>query len=467
MERFDFIILGAGAAAFAGAIKANELGAKTAMIRGPLPVGGTCVNVGCVPSKDLINAAKVAFEARHRKTPGVHVSLQAIDFPEIVRAERHLVAALRRQKYEKVLAQLPHVTLIEGEARFTNEKEVVAGKRTLTAPRFLIATGSTVHSPPIEGLAEVGYLTHVSALTSDRLPESLVVIGGGPLGLEFAQLYARFGSKVTLLVKDEQLFPRSEPELSRALEAIFTEEGIIVEKGVRVTKVEQRGTRKVLTVSGRQAESYVEVEEILLATGKTPNTKGLGLESVDVALDERGRIIVSPTLKASVPSIFAAGDVTNLPLRLEPTAGREGSLAAENALRGTKRSIDYRTVPWTVFTDPQLAGVGLLDAEVSTYGLSCTCNTVSFSEVAKAHILGDTRGIIKTVMDRKTRQVVGVHLLAENAGDLIGQAELILKNKMTVDEILETLPVFPTLSESIKIGALSLVMDISKLSCCV
>jgi mercuric reductase len=159
--------------------------------------------------------------------------------------------------------------------------------------------------------------------------------------------------------------------------------------------------------------------------------------------------------------------VASLPKRLEPTAGREGTLAAENALRGTTHSLDYQSVPWTVFTDPQLAGVGLLDAEVSEHGLSCTCNTVRFEHVAKAHILGDTRGLIKMVMDRSNRQIVGVHLLAENAGDLIGQAELILKHHLTVDDLLATLPVFPTLSESIRIGALSLVTDITRLSCCV
>lgn len=184
-------------------------------------------------------------------------------------------------------------------------------------------------------------------------------------------------------------------------------------------------------------------------------------------MDGRGAVVVSPTLQTNVPHIFAAGDVANLPKRLEATAGREGTLAAENALNGATHALDYQTVPWTVFTDPQLAGVGLLDAEVGEHGLSCTCNTVSFDQVAKAHILGDTRGLIKMVMDRKSRRIVGVHLLAENAGDFIGQAELVLKHRLTVDDLLATLPVFPTLSESLRIGALSLVTDISKLSCCV
>ncbi len=467
MDAFDFLILGAGASAFAAAIKANRLGAKTAMVRGPLPLGGTCVNVGCVPSKSLVQAAELVHLARTNPRPGVRLSLAELDFAEVIRSERRLVEKLRKQKYELVVQEAPNVTVLEGTAEFLDQHRVRVGKREIRAESILIATGSTAVPPPVPGLVEAGFLTHITALSAEHLPESLLVLGGGPVGLEFAQLYGRFGATVTLAVKDRRLFARTEPELSRRLEEIFVEEGVTVLKGAEVVRVERWGHRKVVTLRGRAGEQTVEVEEILVATGKRPNTESLKLDLAGVRVDERSAVITSKSYQTSRPHIFAAGDVTNLPRRLEPTAGKEGSLAAENALNGTGHTIDYQTVPWTVFTDPQLAGVGLLDAETSQYGLSCTCNTISFEHVAKAHILGDTRGISKMVADRESGRIVGVHVLAPNAGDIISTAELILKNQMTVEQVLDTLPVFPTLSEVLKINALSLVTDVSKLSCCV
>lgn len=467
MKSFDFLILGAGAAAFAAALKANALGAKTAMVKGPLPLGGTCVNVGCVPSKSLVRAAELVHLARTNPRPGVELSVGRFDFAEVIRSERRLVEALRHKKYERVMEGAPSVTVFEGAAEFLDGQRVRVSAEELRAERILIATGSTAVPPPVPGLAEVGFLTHITALASEHLPESLLVLGGGPVGLEFAQVYARFGARVTLAVRGQRLFNRTEPELSRRLEQIFVEEGISVLKDAGTLRVERRGDLKVVTFRGPAGEQTVEVDDILVATGKTPNTSSLKLERAGVEVDERHAVVASPTYRTSAPHIYAAGDVTNLAKRLETTAGREGSYAAENALQGTSKTIDYGTVPWTVFTDPQLAGVGLLDSEVAAHGLSCTCNTISFDHVAKAHILGDTRGISKMVADRKTGRIVGVHILSSNAGEIINQAELILKNRMTIEQVLETLPVFPTLSESLKINALSLVTDVSKLSCCV
>ena len=467
MKNVDFLILGAGASAFAAAIKASELGAETAMIKGPLPLGGTCVNVGCVPSKSLVRAAELVHLARMNSGPGVRLSLAEVDFAEVIRSELQLVDAMRHKKYELVVEQAQGVTIVEGEAEFLDPNRVRVGAKEFRAERILIATGSTAVPPPVPGLVEAGFLTHVTALASERLPQSLLVLGGGPVGLELAQVYARFGTKVTLAVKGRQLFDRTEPELSRRLEEIFVAEGITVLKEAKAVRAERCGNLKAVTLRGPAGDLGVEVEEILVATGKRPNTATLKLERAGVDVDGRSAIITSPTYQTAVPHIFAAGDVTNLPHRLETTAGREGSFAAENALRGTSNAVDYLAVPWAVFTDPQLAGVGLLDAEVSRHGLSCTCNTISFDHVAKVHILGDTRGISKMVADRETGRIVGVHVLAQGAGDIIGMAEIILKNRMTVSQVLETLPVFPTLSECLRINALSLVTDISKLSCCV
>jgi mercuric reductase len=467
MQSFDFLILGAGASAFAAAIKANELGTKTAMVKGPLPLGGTCVNVGCVPSKSLVRAAELVHLARTNPRPGVELSLSRFDFAEVIRSEQRLVEALRHKKYELVMEQVPSVTVFEGNAEFLDGHRVRVGPEELRAERILIATGSTALPPPVPGLAEAGYLTHITALATEHLPGSLLVLGGGAVGLEFAQIYARFGTKVTLAVRGKRLFTNTEPELSHRLEQIFLEEGISVLKEAEAIRVDARGDQKVVAIRSPAGERTFEFDHILVATGKTPNSESLKLGRAGVEVNARRAVVTTPTYQTSAPHIYATGDVTNLPRRLETTAGREGSFAAENALRGTSKAIDYTTVPWTVFTDPQLAGIGLLDSEVAAQGLSCTCNTISFDHVAKAHILGDTRGISKMIADRKTGRIVGVHILGSNAGETINQAELILKNKMTIEQILGTLPVFPTLSESLKINALSLVTDVSKLSCCV
>lgn len=466
-DTFDLIILGGGAGAFAAAIRANELKAKTAMVNTGLPLGGTCVNVGCVPSKMLLWAGEILHHAQHHGIPGIELTVQRFDFPKVIQDELALVERLRREKYEKVLNALEHVTFVEGKARFVSPQEIEVGSQNLRAEKFIIATGSTATVPPIEGIREVGYVTHVEALKLERQPKVLFVVGAGPLGLEFAQMYARLGTKVTVLQKGPSIFPPTEPELSARLEEILGREGITIHTNVEAKAARREKDKKVLTVEieGRTAE--VGAEEILLATGKTPNTAGLGLEHVNVDVTERKAIRVQPNLQTSAPHIYAVGDVTNLPLRLETTAGREGTLAAENALTGAQKSIDYRTVPYTIFTDPQLAGVGLTEAQEMQELGRCACRAVSFSDVPKALITHRTEGLIKMAIHPDTKEILGVHLLAPNAGDLIVEAMTLLANKNTIDDVVDSLPVFPTMSEAIKLVALSFTKDISKLSCCV
>lgn len=467
MQKFDLIIIGGGAGAFAAAIKANELKAKTALINSGLPLGGTCVNVGCVPSKTLLWAGEVMHHAENHSIPGITFERKQFDFQTVIKDELALVEKLRTEKYEKVLKSLEHVTFIEGKARFTSAHAVEVGGEELSADKFIIATGSTATAPPINGINETGYITHVEALKLEKQPKAMVVVGAGPLGLEFAQLYARFGTKVTLLQRGPRVFPQNEPELTDKLTEILRKEGITVVTNAEITRVESQDGQKILHYTVNGEPQHVSVNEILLATGKTPNTKDLGLEAAGVGIDERQAVKVSSSFATSQTHIMAVGDVTNLPLRLETTAGREGTLAAENILTGSKHSIDYNTVPYTVFTDPQLAGVGLTeDQEMKELG-RCACRTVSFADVPKAIITHRTEGLIKMAIHPDTKEIMGVHMLAPNAGDLIAQAMVLIKNKNTIDDVVNSLPMFPTMSEAIKIAALSFTHDISKLSCCV
>ncbi|MEX0931040.1 MAG: mercury(II) reductase [Candidatus Paceibacterota bacterium] len=494
MNTYDLIIIGGGAGAFAAAIKANELGAKTAIINAGLPLGGTCVNVGCVPSKTLLWAGEVMHQAKHHGIPGVDIEVKNFDFKKIVQDELSLVKKMRQEKYEKVLNSLEHVTFIEGKASFVSKNEVevypvrnsegsqrevsngvngptfaeaTAGKEKLSAEKFIIAAGSTATVPDIDGIKETGFITHIEALRLEKQPEELVVIGAGPVGLEFAQMYARFGTKVTVLQRGPAVLPQVEKPLTDRLTEVLKKEGITIITNAEVTKAHADGNKKVVTYNVDNKEQTVQGDEILLAAGKTANTQSLNLEAVDVKVNERQSVVVNETLQTSNKNIFAVGDVTNAPARYETTAGREGTLAAENALKGTHLSIDYNTVPFTIFTDPQIAGVGTNESEQMKQKGICNCRTISFEHVPKAIIMRRTEGLIHMAVDTDSPKIVGMQILAPNAGELIATGMMIVKNRNTIDDVVNSLPMFPTLSESIKIAALSFTKDISKLSCCV
>ncbi len=467
MEQYDLIIIGGGAGAFASAIKANELKAKTLLINKGLPLGGTCVNVGCVPSKTLLWAGEVMHQAKHHGIPGIDIEVKNFDFSKVVQHELDLVAKLRAEKYEKVLNGLENITHIEGQATFVSPNEIEVAGQEYNARKFIIAAGSTATVPSIENIQEVGFLTHIEALKLKQQPKELIVVGAGPLGLEFAQMFARFGTKVTILQRNVSIFPPAESELTNRLAEILTKEGITIKTDVQVKSVRKEGNKKILTYTVNDEQEEVSVDEILLATGKTPNTQGLGLDKIGVDINEKQAIKVNPQFQTSQSHIYAVGDVINLPIRQEPTAGREGTLVAENALSNTQNSIDYNTVPWTIFTDPQLAGVGLTEEQEMKQLGRCLCRTVSFTDVPKAIIIGRTEGLIKMVIHPVTKQILGVHILAPNAGELITGAMMLVRNKNTIDDVVNSLPMFPTLSEAIKIAALSFTKDISKLSCCV
>ena len=464
---YDLIIIGGGAAAFAAAIRANELGANTVMINDGLPLGGTCVNVGCVPTKALLHIAEARHNALLNNIPGLDVTIEPFDFATAIAHETALVGEMRSEKYANVLEHLEHVRLIEGRAKLISTHEVTVNEQTLYADNILLATGSTVTTPDIPGLSEAGYITHIAALRNTTLPKRLAVIGSGPVGLEFAQMFSRFGVEVTLLARGKRIAKNTEPVLSQRLATALGAEGITIHTETTVEHVTVNSGIKTLNLHSPSGPETLQVDEILLATGKTPNTAGLGLQSAGVDIDSRGAIIVSTDYRTSVENIFAAGDVAALPLRLEPTAGKEGTLAVSNMLNHEMRTIDFDSTPFTAFTDPELAGVGWTEAEMMKRLGTCLCKTVSFEHVPRAIITGRTEGAITIVADPETRIIRGVHILAPHAGELIAQAMMIAKNQNTIADVVDSLPMFPTLAESLKIAAISFDVDISKLSCCV
>lgn len=464
-DSFDFVVIGGGSAGFSGAIKASDLGASVAMIDGGT-IGGTCVNVGCVPSKRMLAVGDVYHYGDHGYN-GINLSRKELQIGPIVKEKDDLVLEMRHNKYAKVIHDLPNTKYIEGSARFVSRNEVEVDGRRIKGRHFLLAAGSSPTIPGFKGLRSIDYLTNVEALSPRKKPDSLIVIGGRVLGLEFAQMYAHFGTKVTLLQRSSTIIPDEEPEISEALMQYLQEEGIAIHTSVEIKEIHKKGRSKVVsTISSGKKREY-EGEQILMATGRTPNTESLGIQDIGVKLDDKGAVKVNSEMRSSLPNIWAAGDIIGEPM-LETVAAKEGSIAAHNAFskKTPRRKMDFMAVPHAIFTMPQVASVGLTDIEANQRGITCSCNSIPMSSVAKAGIVGDTRGLVKLVIDNATKRVLGVHILSPLAADMIHEGALIVKFKLTIDDIIDTVHVFPTMSEAIKLAAQSFYKDIDMLSCC-
>lgn len=470
MKKYDLVILGHGAAAFATAIKANDLGIKTAMVGrnatlGAL-VGGTCVNVGCLPSKHLITVSNLFYHAVNNSFEGIKYSKGKLNFKKIIEQKDKLVKKFRNEKYVNVLKDLEHVTYYNKKGRFISRNEVDIGDEKIKGDKFIIGTGARADILTIKGIENVGYLTNEEALSIKDLPKSMVVIGGRALGLEFAQMYAHFGTKVTILQRSDRIIPESEPEISDALKIYLEGEGIKIYTSSNINSVGKKGKNKIINVNVKNKNFKIEAEQLLFATGRKPNTENLGLDKVGVKTDDKGFIIVNNEMQTSAKHVWAGGDVVGNPM-LETLAAKEGSIAVENAFTNNKKKINFNEIPSAIFTYPEVASVGLTDKEAIANGVKCRCGVVPFSLVPKANIIGDTRGIIKIVANQKTKQILGVHILAPHAADLIHEGVLAVKLNLTVDDIIDTVHVFPTLSEAMKIAAQSFYRDVNRMSCCV
>jgi mercuric reductase len=469
--QYDLLIIGRGAGAFASAIKASELSegkARVAMV-GTGPLGGTCVNVGCVPSKYLLEASHRHFYPQHPTFKGVGAAHPDLDFGKVMLGLKGLVDAFRVAKYEKVLASYPNVEMIEGKARFKSpsEVEVVNGRaKVINAKYIIIATGSRPTAPPIEGLKDTGYQTSDTVWDLDELPRSLAVIGGGAIGLELGQAFLHFGSEVTIIEALQRIIAPTEPEISEALQKKLSDEGMKFYTKARISTIQKANGKKVLEVVTHKGKSRVEADEILVATGRVPNTDELSLERAGVKTDQRGLIKVDASMRTSNKRIFAAGDCVSKKLMLETLAAREGVIAATNIMGGRAR-VDYLSTPWAVFTSPQIAGVGYTEEEYVKKTRACSCRTLGLDRVAKAEMLNETEGLIKLIVNPNDGRVVGLHALSPLATEYVLEGAIAIKHGFTYEDIIDTTHIFPTLAEGVKLAAQSFTRSIDRMSCCV
>ena len=477
-NHYDLVILGSGSTAFAAAITANELG-KTAVMTESRTMGGTCVNRGCLPSKNLIEAAKLLHDALEPRYPGLAGQELGLDFRRLIEQKDEVIAGYREKKYLSIFDDDGRVTIEHGRVYFldahTVELDGPDGTRRLTGEQFLIALGSSPVIPEIDGLTDVAHLTS-DLLTSQEelelteLPESLVIIGGGYIAVELGQMFNRFGSRVTIVGRSDRLLSAYEPEIGLALGDILREEGLTIQTGARVTRVRQAADGVVVTADVRGRERQFRAAKLLVTTGRRPNTTDVGLEQAGVRVNERGAVVVDEYLRTNVPHIWAAGDVIGTQQDSQmatPVGARDGGIVAQNAFSGNAlRKVDHRVIPRAIFTDPQIGVVGMTDEQAVAAGRNCWCNTVPMELVPRAGAIRDTRGVIKMVADADTNEVLGVSMVGAQAGEVIHEAAMAMRFHATIDDFIDLIHVYPTMAEALKIVAISRYKDPAKLSCC-
>jgi mercuric reductase len=463
--RYDLVVVGAGSAGFSAAITAAEQGAQVALV-GHGTIGGTCVNIGCVPSKTLIRAADTVHHANIASTrfDGIESGARIVDWAAQITQKDALVTSLRQAKYADLLPEYNNITYHEGQARLVEDGVDVGGQH-LASDRIIVATGARPARPAIPGLAEVPSLDSTTALSLTELPRSLIVMGGGYIGAELAQTFARAGVAVTLVFRS-RLLPEAEPEIGQALADYLTDEGVTIVRGVAydfVHKTDDGGVALAITRNG--GPEILTADRILVATGRTPNTEGLGLSEAGVALTSSGAIVIDDHMRTSKAGVYAAGDATGKD-QFVYMAAYGAKLAARNALNGNSLRYDSTVMPAVVFTDPQLASVGVTEAQARAAGRAVRISVLSLDNVPRALAARDTRGLIKLVADGATRKLLGAHILAPEGADSIQTAALAIRCGLSIDDLSEMIFPYLTTVEGLKLAAQTFDQDVKKLSCC-
>jgi pyruvate/2-oxoglutarate dehydrogenase complex dihydrolipoamide dehydrogenase (E3) component len=414
--RYDAIVIGSGQAGNPLCQRLADAGGTVALVERD-HLGGTCINTGCTPTKTMVASAQVAYYARQAARWGVHTGEVRVALPEVVARKDRVVQQFRGGQEAKV-RERPKLHLYHGHARFTGPHTVRVGDEVLESERIFINTGTRPNVPALPGLAEAGYLTNATIMELTAIPEHLVVLGGGYVGLEFGQMFRRFGSRVTVVHRGGQILPREDPDVTGELQRSLEAEGLRFLLGAATSAVERRGSEVVLRVRTGEAEEEVRGSHLLVATGRRPNTDDVGLETTGVQLTDQGFIRVNNRLETGVPGIWALGDVKGGPA-FTHVSYNDYRIVYANLVEGKNVTTDGRLLSYCVFTDPQLGRVGLTEREARASGRRLKMGKIPVAWVARAIERDETAGLMKVVIDAETDRILGAAVLAAEGGELI------------------------------------------------
>lgn len=452
LHRYDVIILGAGTTAFGGARLVAAAGKKVLMIE-QSQLGGTCVNWGCVPSKTLIHKAEMYHAARKGESWGLNLKAGRPDCGTLMPLKEQAVKTIRETHYQEEVEQTLGITVLNARARFVASDRIEAGGQFYSAPQILIATGGKPRVVPIPGLDRIDYLTSYNALHLPCFPASIIILGGGVIALEMGQMFARFGTKVTILERGPRLLAEFDSRLTDQFRAMLEHDGVRILCNVEARNVDKRGEDTFLFATINGSEVGFHAERLMLAIGTQPATADLGLEQIGVEMDDFGFIKVDPQLRTNIPGIWAAGDVTGLPL-IAPAGAREAQIAARNMLYPEGQfTIDHRNTPMAVFVDPEFATVGLTKQQAEAQGHKVVTTYQKLTRVPKAHVMGEMIGGVILTAEKGTGKVLGVQMLCPRAADIIHEATLAVRFELTVVDLTTTVHVYPSISDGLRQAA--------------
>jgi len=451
MKKYDAIVIGSGQAGTPLSKKLAESGLKTALIEKRW-VGGTCVNDGCSPTKAMVASAKAVWNIIHSKSLGIVTGDFKVDIQKILKRKGDIVHLMRGNS-EKGILETPNLDLIYGTASFIDNKKLFiklndGSDSEIFADKIFINTGAKSGTPEIDGLSEIDYLTSTSILELPEIPEHLLIVGGGYIGLEFGQMYSRFGSKVTIVVPSDRLLPKEDEDISEEMQKIFALEKIDILIKSKISSLKKTGKTINAEVDVNGKAKHIAFSHLLIATGRIPNTADLGLKSTGVQTDEEGHIKVNSRLETSCKGIYALGDVKGGPA-FTHIAYDDYRIIRKNLLEKAKLTTAGRLVPYCMFTDPQLGRIGMTEQEAREKGLDILVATLSNSSVARAIETGDERGMLKAVVDSKTGKILGASVLAEEGGEIVTILQMAMMGGITWQKIKDGVFAHPTYAESL------------------
>lgn len=452
VEEFDAIVIGTGQAGKPLVSDLARAGWKTAVIEREA-VGGTCVNVGCTPTKTMVASARVAYLARRAADYGVKVSEVRIDMPAVRQRKRDIVERFRSYG-EKALRKTKNLTLLFGEGSFVDARTIDVrlrdgGTRRLRAAKIAINTGARPAVPPIPGLDAIAYLDSTSVMELDAVPGHLIVIGGGYIGLEFGQMFRRFGAEVTIVQRDARLIPREDPDISALVRKVLEEDGIRVDTGAAVARIERKGAGEVTVHYECEGCACASTgTHVLVAIGRSPDTEALNLAAAGITLDKAGFVAVDDTLQTSAPGVYALGDVKGGPA-FTHISYDDYRLLRDRWLSGVDARVGDRLVPNTMYIDPQLAQVGLTETEARKRGLDIRVATLPMSGVARALETDEARGVIKVVVDARSNAILGCTVLGLEGGEIMSMLQIAMLGKLPYTVLKEAIFAHPTLAEGL------------------